>query len=197
MHKKILLFAGFFGLCIVNAAIIGVVFSKSTQKTKQLDILSQLEKLESKQAQFALSSAPLVLGAMESNVEVADARAVTLRNFFRTHDSPLYDHADFIVATADKYGLDYRLLPAIAMQESNLCKKIPPNSHNCWGWGITGTKSLGFESYEKAIETVTKGLKLKYADMGLTTPSEVMKKYAPSSDGSWSFAVTHFMKVLE
>lgn len=30
-----------------------------------------------------------------------------------------------IVAIADKYNIDFRLLPAIAMQESNLCKSDP------------------------------------------------------------------------
>lgn len=197
MLKKPLLFIGFFLFFVGNLALISFFYSLTSQKEKQIDILSQLEKLEYDQSQFALSSSPQVLGAVESEVVVADARSVTLRNFFSKHDSPLYDHADFIVSTADKYGLDYRLLPAIAMQESNLCKKIPEDSHNCWGWGITGSKTTRFTSYEEAIETVTKGLKLKYVDKGLTTASEVMKKYAPASDGSWSYSVNHFMKSLE
>ena len=39
-------------------------------------------------------------------------------------------------------GFDYRLLPAIAMQESTLCRSIPVDSHNCWGWGIYGDKVM-------------------------------------------------------
>lgn len=127
----------------------------------------------------------------------SDVRVANLKYFFRKYGSVLYDYADVFVTTADKYSLDYRLLPAIAMQESNLCKYIYEGSHNCWGWGIYGNKVTRFNSYPEAIETISKGLKLYYVDKGLTTPEAIMRKYTPPSDGSWAFGVNTFLKIIE
>ncbi|NTU73820.1 hypothetical protein HGB07_06700 [Candidatus Roizmanbacteria bacterium] len=152
---------------------------------------------DSPQNTYTFTSAPFVMGAYTTKAEIADARGVNLRTFFRKYNSPLYDYADFIVETSDKYKFDYRLLPAIAMQESNLCRVIPDNSHNCWGWGIYGETVTRFDSYEEAIEAVAKGLKKNYIDKGLVTASAIMSKYNPSSNGSWAHGVNVFLKALE
>lgn len=128
---------------------------------------------------------------------VKDRRVAVLKTFFRKYDSPLYDHADFIVKVSDEYGLDYRLIPAISMQESTACKFIPHNSYNCWGWGIYGDKITRFNSYPDAIETIAKGLKKNYIDKGLTSPEQIMAKYTPSSNGSWARGVSSVLGVLE
>ncbi len=129
--------------------------------------------------------------------KTADIRVANLKFFFRKYESVLYDKSEFIVKMADQYKLDYRLLPAIAMQESGLCKHIYEGSHNCWGWGIYGDKVTRFESYEEAIETISRGLKLYYVDKGLTTPEAIMRKYTPPSTGSWAFGVNFFLKAIE
>ncbi len=129
-----------------------------------------------------------------------DARIIIIKNYLRKYSSPLEDFAPIIVETSDKYSLDYRLLVAIAQQESNLCKRIPENSHNCWGFGIYGDKVTRFESYPQALETVAKTLKRKYIDIGLDTPEEIMAKYTPPSiakGGPWARGVNQFMTDLE
>ncbi len=166
--------------------------NQSTQK-----ILNEIGRSFNPQEQFKISSSPFVLGAYETKIEVADGRVANLKSFLRKYNSPLYDYADLIVKVSDKYQFDYRLLVAIAMQESNVCKVIPENSYNCWGWGIYGDKIIRFNSYEEAIETVAKGIKQQYIDKGLITASAIMKKYTPSSNGSWAFAVNSFLRMLE
>jgi hypothetical protein len=126
-----------------------------------------------------------------------DIRVANLKYFFRRYESVLYDKSEFIVKMADQYKLDYRLIPAIAMQESGLCKNIYEGSHNCWGWGIYGNKVTRFDSYEEAIETISRGLKKNYIDKGLTTPEDIMRKYTPPSTGSWAFGVNFFLKIIE
>ncbi|MCX6732755.1 MAG: hypothetical protein NTV98_04400 [Candidatus Roizmanbacteria bacterium] len=126
-----------------------------------------------------------------------DIRVANLKFFFRKYDSVLYDKSEYIVKMADQYKLDYRLIPAIAMQESGLCKNIYEGSHNCWGWGIYGNKVTRFNSYEEAIETISRGLKKNYIDKGLTTPEDIMRKYTPPSTGSWAFGVNFFLKIIE
>lgn len=145
---------------------------------------------------FLNSANKKVLG-IESNIYFADGRVANLKSFFRKYNSPLYDYADLIVKVSDKYKFDYRLLPAIAMQESNLCRYIPEDSHNCWGWGIYGDKIIKFSSYEEAIETVAKGIKEQYIDKGYVTASKIMEKYTPSSNGSWAHGVNTFLRLLE
>jgi hypothetical protein len=129
-----------------------------------------------------------------------DARTVLLKKFFSRYGSPLAAHADFIVYQADKYRIDYRLIPSIAMQESTGCKFIPDNSFNCWGYGIYGDKVTRFSGYEEAIETVTKGLRNNYYDHGLDTPIEIMHKYTPPSvklGGPWASGVEYFFEQIE
>ncbi len=139
------------------------------------------------------NSIPSIDGAPES----VDARGEIVRQYLQRYESNLEPHSDYIVQVADKYELDFRLIPAIAQQESNLCKIIPPDSYNCWGWGIHSKGSLGFESYEEAIETVSKGLREEYLDKGYLTAEEIMSKYTPMSNGSWAFGVNQFMAEME
>ncbi|HLL60247.1 MAG TPA: hypothetical protein VK338_00890, partial [Candidatus Nitrosocosmicus sp.] len=141
---------------------------------------------------------PLVLGAkVESKVEVGDARSANLRHFFRKYNSPLYEDAEYMVAVSDKYGFDYRLLAAIAMQESTLCKYTPPNSNNCWGYGVYGDHVINFDSYRDGMETVGRGIKKNYIDQGLITPEAIMKKYTPSSNGSWANGVNWTLRQIQ
>jgi hypothetical protein len=126
-----------------------------------------------------------------------EARIEVLKEFFKRYNSPLLSHAELIVATADKYSLDWKLVPAIAMQESTLCKKIPKNSFNCWGFGIYGGKITRFANYDEAIETVTKTLAREYKEKrGLEEPHEIVTRYTPGS-GTWADKVTLVMNSIQ
>lgn len=187
----------FIGILLVNLFVCVHLYA-SYQKTEQTKtILNEIGQDYVPQEQFKYSSAPFVAGSYEPEVHVDDARVANLKAFFRTHGSVLYNHADKIVAEADKNGFDYRLLAAIGMQESNLCRYIPDDSYNCWGWGIYGSTVTRFESYDEAIEVVSAGIKKEYIDKGLITASKIMEKYTPSSNGSWAFGVNHFLGVLQ
>lgn len=129
-----------------------------------------------------------------------DARAALLKKFLTKYNSPLAPLSDYIVLQSDKYGVDYRLIPAIAMQESTGCKFIPDNSYNCWGYGIYGDNVLRFQNYEEGIERVIRGLKNDYYDHGLDTPQEIMHKYTPPSvklGGPWASGVEYFFDQIE
>lgn len=130
-------------------------------------------------------------------VETYDGREDALNEFFASYDSPLEGYAGNIIREADKNGVDYRFLPAIAMQESTLCKKIIKDSHNCWGFGIYGGKVTKFENYEEAIRVVTKTLAEKYVQKGLDSPEEIVTKYTPSDTGKWPEVVSMIMTRLK
>jgi len=126
-----------------------------------------------------------------------DARAEILRQYLTEYDSPLGPFAPALVTAADQYNLDFRLLAAIAQQESNLCKKIPPDSYNCWGWGIHSRGTLKFSSFEEAIFAVSQGLREDYLDQGYATPEDIMAKYTPLSNGSWAAGIRQFLTDME
>lgn len=140
---------------------------------------------------------PQVLGAFAYNVKSEDAVPEIIKAYLAKYNSPLLPHADFLVNAARSYRIDPRLLVAIAQQESNLCKKIPDDSFNCWGWGIHSRGTLGFSSYEEAIDAVTKGLSENYFGEGLNTPESIMGVYTPLSDGSWARGVQQFIDQMK
>jgi hypothetical protein len=144
------------------------------------------------------ASLPSQLPSVSDEIGVKDARPEIIKQYLEFYSSPLTSYSEFIVQTADKYKLDYRLIPAIAQQESNLCKVIPPGSYNCWGWGINSQSNLGFDSFQDGIETVSKGLRTQYLDKGLGSVSEIMSKYNPiSPGGAWAKGVSEFMDQME
>jgi len=197
MLKKLRLYFFVFGCLILANIFLAYRLYRNYEKNKNIDhILTEISQTKELASQFNYSSSGKAVGTT-TELTVGDSRAANLKIFFRKYNSDLYDYADLIVQTSDKYTFDYRLLPAIAMQESNLCKYIPDNSHNCWGWGIYGDTVTKFDSYDEAITTVAEGIKKHYIDKGLVTASMIMSKYTPSSNGSWAHGVNTFLRVLE
>lgn len=199
VRKITVLFLVYLFLNILNLFLIDKTFAYSNTRKDFAQVLGEIsdKKNSSKNYQFTASYKADLSDGYTTEIKPGDARAANLKAFFRKHNSSLYDYADKIVDVSDKYKFDYRLLPAIAMQESNLCRVIPENSFNCWGWGIYGTTVTRFDSYDDAIETVGKGIKDNYIDKGLVTASAIMNKYTPSSKGSWQYGVNTFLKALE
>lgn len=125
-----------------------------------------------------------------------DFRKNALRKFFTFYKSPLVDHLDVLIREADANGIDYALIPAIAMQESQGCKAIPDDSYNCWGFGIYGKTVTRFQSYDDAIIQVAKTIKETYIKGGLTNPTLLEDRWAPQSRGLWSYSVNFFISKL-
>lgn len=153
--------------------------------------------LSAKAPKVAYAALPKASGTLKMNIASEDMRITVVRDFFKKYKSALIPHADDVIAAADKYEIDYRLIPAIAMQESNLCKKIVKDSYNCWGFGIYGKKVTRFNNYKEAINTVSKTLAIQYKSKGLETPEQIMTKYTPGNNGSWANSVNHFMNQLD
>lgn len=152
--------------------------------------------------QFPLSgsqvyaSLPSSFPSISGDIIEADVKVGLIEQYLTENDSPLAPYAYFVVETAEKYGLDYRLITAIARKESGLCRAIPEGSHNCWGWGIHSKGTLMFDSFEEGVETVSKGIKENYIDQGYTTLEEIMGKYTPLSQGTWAEGVNFYMEQI-
>jgi hypothetical protein len=134
---------------------------------------------------------------LESKSVIEDNRVKSLELFFSKFNSPLKPHSDTFVEVADKYGLDYRLLPAIACMESTCGKYLIPGTYNPFGWGIYGTNYISFDNYEQAIDTVGKGLKDNYLSRGFDTPAKIAPIYTPPRHQHWLSGVTWFMNKID
>ena len=183
------------GLVLSSIAFFSLItygsFTPSIPGWQPLNFLHQTKPEENKKAE-----------SQELHTELAagDARVILVQNFLERHNSPILkedsEFASFLVHLADEQGIDFRLLPAIAMQESNLCKAVPEGTHNCLGLGIHARGTWGFETYRENFTAAAKILKTKYIDIGLTTTELIEKKYNPTShtrDGSWASSVNQWM----
>lgn len=107
-------------------------------------------------------------------------------------------YTNLIVQQADKYGFDFRLLPAIAMCESNLGKRVPLKAgFNPFGIAVyTGTqKGKNFENWPGAIEWVSKYVYDRYFAQGITALEDIGAIWAPPSvanGNSWANCVEFF-----
>lgn len=124
-------------------------------------------------------------------------REKILAEFFKKYKSPLAANVQKFVEVADKYNIDYRLLPAISCTESTCGKFLIPDSYNPFGWGIYGTTVTKFSSYDEAIETVAAGLKKGYLSRGLDTPEEIAPIYTPPSYKHWMAHTRWFMNQMD
>jgi len=199
VRKVTILFIVYLFLNILNLFLIDKAYAYYGARKDFAKVLGEVSDIKNNGSnyQFTTSYKADLSDSYTTEIKPGDSRAATLKAFLRKYNSELYNYADKIIEVSDKYGFDYRLLPAIAMQESNLCRVIPENSYNCWGWGIYGTTVTRFDSYDDAIETVAKGIREHYINEGLVTASAIMAKYTPSSNGSWQHGVNTFLKALE
>lgn len=195
-------------LLLISSWVVGVVLTlvgsffslKTLTTTQELPAKTQFIQSGNDEKQLSLARISGSVQGLSTAIQTADARPVLIAEFLEKHKSPLtpYDYWGVkLVEIADKYGLDFRLLPAIAMQESNLCKKIPEGTYNCLGLGIHARGTWGFESFEANFDKAAEILRKNYIDKGLITPDEIQDKYTPGSNGSWEFAVNQFMDKLE
>lgn len=92
---------------------------------------------------------PLAAFGLAGAAPDSDRRLTRLTHFFRKRKSGLESHASAFLETADRNGLDWRLLPAIATLESGAGKHAPHN--NLFGWKSGRAR---FASIPAAIETV-------------------------------------------
>ena len=125
----------------------------------------------------------------ETYDSVNDTRVKQLADYLTKYNSPLAKYAPDFIGAADKYGLDWTLVPAITGVESSFGKRIPYNSYNAYGWG---NGQIYFQSWEQSIDHVSRVLKEKYLSRGLDTPVKIAPVYAPPSS-TWAGKVSYFM----
>ncbi|OIP97185.1 hypothetical protein COT69_00540 [candidate division WWE3 bacterium CG09_land_8_20_14_0_10_39_24] len=216
MQKSKILFLAFpffFFFTLAISVILGLFLLLKTDKTKAL--ASGGPELYS-----LFASKPRVLGTVSQSIESQQATTEVIKQFMLKYhaSSELVEHAETFKQNADKYNLNPWLVVAIGMCEGNLGRATPKfngeETYNTWGWAASErdlaqrTGMYDLESWEKAIETVTKGLatSLFYRDyatkqvLTLEDIENIMRFYAPPSvlkGGPWSKCVWQYYTELE
>ncbi len=194
MIKKIFIYSLLF---LLNSSIV-TTLNKHINNQNKVKGVSKINLQNPEKYSFVFASLPTQTSQLQTSVKTADARPEIIRQYLQKYNSPLVPYANLLVEVADKYDFDYRWMVAIAQQESNLCKKIPYQSHNCWGWGIYGDKVVKFDSYQQAIKKIAPQFKKKFLKgLHTTDPHQVMQTYTPPSEGSWARGVLQFFRELE
>lgn len=114
-------------------------------------------------------------------------RIARVRDFYARWNAPLGAHAETIVDAAERWGIDWRLVPAISIVESSggrYCFR----PYNAYGWG-----KAGYSSFDESIEAVTRGLSTGYRT---SNPHAIGPKYNPVTPTEWSNKVAGLMSQL-
>jgi len=197
MARKILLtilwFPLTFVLLLVNLALLQSLYVEQS-RVQAADTKTTATKYIT-----AAAGTAQILGA---SVIAGDARSLLLASFLEQHASPMAPYSELIVREADTNGLDFRMVVAIAMCESNLGKKMPKKDEfNAWGIAVYTGQNQGkvFDSWPHAISWVSNYIKTKYYDRGITNLKDIGAIWAPPSvekGYSWTNCVQNFQQSI-
>ncbi|BDC48778.1 hypothetical protein F183_A10940 [Bryobacterales bacterium F-183] len=102
-----------------------------------------------------------------------DPRHKQMQEFLQAKRSPLAEHAKSFLEAADRYGLDWRLLPCLALVETGGRREIRNN--NVFGWG---NGRIQFSSVSESIHLVAERL-ANAAPYRKKTTEDKLKAYNP------------------
>ncbi len=140
---------------------------------------------------------------VEQKISNADNRVSRLYSFLISYNSPMAGSAATFIQVADKYHIDWRLLPSIAGTESGFGRVIPIQasgalSYNPFGYGVYDGTFISFHNWDEAIATVGKNLASAYGVENLK-PYVMEETYCPpcyAGDHHWQRSVNQFMSEL-
>lgn len=123
----------------------------------------------------------------------------SIRRFFESYNSILAPYAQEFYDISKVEGLDYRILPSIAMVESTGGKFLPSCAEfNPFGWS-SSTSPCGFyrfSSFKEAIEGVGQGISRNRAYDRYKQSKEVgvlAEIYNPGGKEKWEKDLRYFM----
>lgn len=123
----------------------------------------------------------------DSNFE---QKVKNIERYMGARNAPLEHQAEYMVIMANKFGIDYRLVPAISIIESSGGEHLY-RRFNAWGWG--GAEGFAFENWEHSIYVVSRGMG-GYYSMGLDTPKKMAPRYNPHTPNEWGAKVKMVME---
>lgn len=109
--------------------------------------------------------------------------------FLESQKSPMAPHAMDIVRAGSTYGVDPRLVIAIAGVESSFGKKC--RGHNAWGWNNGRTR---WSSWTESIDTYTRLFSEQYPNW--RNLRRIAPVYNPNTPEKWGRKVSFLMAAI-
>jgi hypothetical protein len=119
-----------------------------------------------------------------------EARYGSLQNFLAGYGSPLSSYSRDFIDAGDKYGVDYRVVVAIAGREQTFGVAWPGSSNNLWGYG-----GYRWPDVPTAINEYTRHLSDEYPGLSRGDIYGSAARYAASP--TWASGVTEFYSQLQ
>ncbi len=113
-----------------------------------------------------------------------------LRGYLERYGSPLAPYAKDFVDAGDHYGVDYRIVIAVAGREQTFGVNWPGSSNNFWGYG-----SYCWPDIQAAAWEITRLYSIEYQDLSRGDICGAAKRYAESE--TWASGVTEFYEELK
>lgn len=133
-------------------------------------------KRERAAARNALATVPGTLVGSTAS-PAGSVSAAVIDGYLASKGSPMAGQGAAFVASGQRWGVDPRLLVAIAGAESNF-GEITCGPNNAWGWACPNDPA-DFGTWAAGIDTVTQGLRRYYLDEGRTSVALIQQKYCP------------------
>lgn len=118
----------------------------------------------------------------QNQVSTEYTKYQNLLTFFQKHKCPEPFYIDDYLHAAQRYQIDYRLLPAIGLQESTCNQHYPRCTNNPFGYG-SATSLRRFDSIPAAIDYVSQQLATAHPYAGKTI-TQKLQAYGPHPDGT-------------
>ena len=131
-------------------------------------------------ASFSSGSAAMVNFTPPANVGLVPPGEVTaemIDAYLYSKQSPMTGSGVAFLESAQRWGLDPRLLVAISGAESGFGAQTC-GAYNAWGWSCPNSP-VEFYSWADAIETISKGLREGYVNQGRSSVLLIQQKYCP------------------
>ncbi len=138
---------------------------------------------------------------IQSDVGFVDLRVLTLEDFFNHYGSSLAEYSDDFIEAADKYNVNnWQLIPAIAIAETNGCQTgLSYKQKNCWGWGGAGDNRWEFNSFDEAIDFITRSMINGYGNDRMNA-KDIQNTYCGPSCApygwKWARGVNHYVIII-
>lgn len=122
--------------------------------------------------------------------ERKQARNANLQNYLTGYGSPLAPYAADFIDAGELYGVDYRVVVAIAGREQTFGVAWPGSSNNFWGYG-----GYRWPDIRTAIHEYTRHLSEEYPGLSRGDIYGSASRYAASP--TWASGVTEFYRQLQ
>lgn len=148
-----------------------------------------------------------IIQKVSSQISSRDTRSLALHGYLETMQCsngsipPLADYSEELVDSADKYGLDWKIIPAISGVETWFgCAGDAESYRNAWGMGGGPSNRYRFDTWEEGIDVYAKMLADGYGTDVHTRLYDVASLYVYGHAGrhdKWADGVMKYFNGIE